>query len=163
MKKAQLKRAQTKRAQTKRAQTKRAQTKRAQTKRAQTKRVSNEESPNEESEARRCPPFVVRGSALHSVGLHPLLRPVLGSTSLLGVSRTLSKGGVPHSRPRHPAHPPIGSERPRPLPFTPAAEKQAEKSMRHRNNFFFPSLRSMVSKAETVVVWTVEDGVRQRG
>ena len=63
-----------------------------------------------------CPPFVERGSALRSAGLRPSLGPVRGSTSLRGVSRRLSKGGVPPLRPPHAMPPPMGSELPCPLP-----------------------------------------------
>ena len=52
-------------------------------------------------------------SAFYSAGLRPSLHPVYGSTSLRGVSRSLSKRGVPRLRPRHTAHPPLGSELPR--------------------------------------------------
>ena len=62
------------------------------------------------------PPFIARGSTLHSAELRPSLRPVLGSTSFRGVSRSLSKGGVPSLRPPHAVHPPIGSELPHPFP-----------------------------------------------
>ena len=51
-------------------------------------------------------------SALNNAGLRPSLHPVFGSTFLRGVSRSLSKRGVPRLRPRHTAHPPIGSELP---------------------------------------------------
>ena len=54
-------------------------------------------------------PFVARGSAL-------LPCPVLCYTSLRGVSRKLSKRGVPRPSPRHTAHPPIRSELPHPSP-----------------------------------------------
>ena len=57
-------------------------------------------------EPRVCPPFVERGSALRRTGL----RPVRGSTSLRGVSRRLSKGGVPPLRPPHAVPPPMGSD-----------------------------------------------------
>ena len=56
-----------------------------------------------------------------SAGLRPSLRPVLGSTPLRGVSRKVSKGGVPSPWPRHTVHPPIGSELRHPSPFSPSA------------------------------------------
>ena len=56
-----------------------------------------------------------------SAGLRPSLRPVLSSTPLRGVSRKVSKGGVPPPWPRHTAHPPIGSELRHPSPFSPSA------------------------------------------
>ena len=62
----------------------------------------------------------LRASALYGAGLRlllrPSLRPVLGSTSLRGISRRLSKGGVPPLRPPHAVHPPIESELPHPFP-----------------------------------------------
>ena len=70
----------------------------------------------EEEEERRARPARVR--PLWS-GAPPSLRRILGSTPpLRGVSRSLSKGGVPSLRPPHAMHPPIGSELPPPLPFT---------------------------------------------
>ena len=53
-------------------------------------------------------------------------RPVLGSTSLRGVSRSLSKGGVPSLRPPHAVHPPIASELPRPSRHTSRGKKRRE-------------------------------------
>ena len=40
-----------------------------------------------DSEPRVCSPFVRRGSAIRRAGLHPSLRPVRGSTSLLEASQ----------------------------------------------------------------------------
>ena len=63
-------------------------------------------------------PFVVRGSALRSA-----LRPVPCSTPLRGVSRKVSKGGVPPPWPRHTAYPPIGRRCATPPPSHPVRRR----------------------------------------
>ena len=78
-----------------------------------------------------CPPFVERGSALRSAGLRPSLRPVRGSTSPRGVSRRLSKGGVPPLRLPHAVSPPIGRELPH--PFTPSVVEDSGGRIRWEN------------------------------
>ena len=87
---------------------------------ANTQPTDDDERPTNMNQGEREPrvslPFVKRGSALRRLGLRPSLRPVRGSTSLRGVSRRLSKGGVPPLRPPHAVPPPMGSELPCPLP-----------------------------------------------
>ena len=62
-------------------------------------------------------PFVARGSALRSALFStPFFAPP--PPPLRGVSRKISKGGVPPLWPRHTAHPPIGSELRHPSPFS---------------------------------------------
>ena len=79
------------------------------------------------------PPFIARGSALHSAGLRPSQRgapPVAPPRSRLHLpSRSLSKGGVPSLRPPHAMHPPIGSELPHPFP-----SHQAQGKFRWKNS-----------------------------
>ena len=110
-------------------------------------------------------------SALYSAGLRPSLHPVFGSTFFRGVSRSLLKGGVSSLRPPHAVHPPIGSELPRPFPSHQLRKIQVEEFRRekpHRLRWSFSSPRAVrprsqtVSDAETVVAWSVEDGVRKR-
>ena len=72
-------------------------------------------------------------SALYSTGLCPSLHPVLGSTSLRGILRSLSKGGVPSLRSPHAVHPPIGSELPRPFPsHQPRRNRRANSGRKNR-------------------------------
>ena len=71
-------------------------------------------------------PFVAPGSA-------PSLRPVLCSTFLRGVSRKVSRGGVPHPWPRDTAHPPIGRAAP-PLPLLTQYDHDPEEDSRGRNS-----------------------------
>ena len=65
-------------------------------------------------------------STFNNAGLRPTLHPVFGSTFLRGISRSLSKRGVPRLRTRHTAHPPIGSELPRPFSCQPRRKNGAK-------------------------------------
>ena len=110
-------------------------------------------------------------SALYSAGLHPSqcgAPPVAPPRSRLHLlSRRFEK---PLERGR--ALTPTASRRAStnreraapPLPFTPSAGKiQAGKRRAPSRSFLLPSSRSRtVSDAETVVAWSVEDGVRKR-
>ena len=65
-------------------------------------------------------------SALNNAGLRPSPHPVFSSTFLPVFSRSLSKRGVSRLRPHHTAHPPIGSELPRPFSCQPRRRKGAK-------------------------------------
>ena len=93
--------------------------------------VKTTQEPRRLLKVRPVRPFVARDSA-------PLLRPVLCSTSLRGVSRKLSKGGVPPLRPPHAVHPPIGSELPHPFPSHQARRDSGGSSRRGDSGGRFP-------------------------
>ena len=82
-------------------------------------RPTNQPRPERDSSSIRTPLKSISNIRLFcSPGLRPSLRlaprPVPRSTPLRGVSRKVSKGGVPPPWPRHTAHPPMGSELPHP-------------------------------------------------
>ena len=100
------------------------------TARADERRGRGRASEEEEREIQEEGGRALRVSVLYGGGLgpslRPSLRPVLGSTSLRGVLRSLSKGGVPSLRPPHAVHPPIVSEPPRPSRHTSRGKKRRE-------------------------------------
>ena len=98
-------------------------------------------------------------SALYRAGLRPSLRPVSGSTSLREASR---KGAFLTPDRVTPRIHQSGASSPTPL-LSHSSEKQAEKSAPSKYLLLSLLAFSTVSNAETVVAWTVEDGVHQRG
>ena len=114
------------------------------------------ETKNEKGEPRVRPPFIARGSARRSAPFAappPFEKlPKKGRSSLLTASRRASTN-------RERAAPP--------LPFTPSAGDSGgrirrEKPHRLRKSFCSVNPSRTVPDAETIVAWSVEDGVRKR-